>query len=226
VKDLAVMLLLVVIAVMLIACIALVVELDKARSAAQIVERVIEVVGVPIEFVYYSGTELTEEVRKIVEGGGTQDVLDFFTYYTNNVHVSSSIVQESINQQVPITSAFALAWGESRFRTQLTNTNGGHSTDWGLFQLNDGHRQSWTREDFFDVEKNTKEGIGYFAYSLRTFDGDLTLSIAGYNKGVENVRGGAPSSYHTLSHINNIIEYDHTLEIALNRFVYRWNHER
>lgn len=225
-KDLAVMLLLVVIAMLLVATIALVVELGKERSAQHVIERVIEVVEVPQEFAFYTGTELNEEVQKIVEGGGMQDVLDFFTYYTNNVHVSSAILQESLNQKVPITAAFALAWGESRFRPSVVNKNGGNTSDWGLFQLNDGHRPNWTRDDFFDIVKNTEEGLNYFSYSLEVFDNRLAAAIAGYNKGVENVKGGSSIPNMTLFHINNIIEYDRMLEIGLNRFLQRWHNER
>jgi len=189
----------------------------EARNEIKIIERIVEV---PSEFVYYYNIGLNEEVQKIIEGGGTQDILDFFNCYTNNTLVSTAILEESLSQQIPITSAFALAWGESRFRTQLVNKNGRHSSDWGLFQLNDGHR-SWTREEYFDIRKNTKEGLNYFSYSLRTFDNDLALAIAGYNKGVENVKRGSPISYLTLSHINNIIEYDRMLEINLNKFISR-----
>jgi len=225
VKNLAIVLLLAVIVVMLIALVAIVTELSKAQNSIRVIERVIEVIEVPSKFVYYSSTELNEEVQKMIEGGGMLELLDFFTYYTNNIHVSTTILEESLDQQIPITLAFSLAWGESRFRTQLVNRNGGHSSDWGLFQLNDGHR-NWTREEYFDIRKNTKEGLNYFSYSLYTFDSDLALSIAGYNKGVENVKNGSLISYRTLVHINNIIEYDRVLEVSLNRFINRWNNER
>lgn len=216
-SKLAIALLLINISVIMVLT-AIVIKLDKARNEVKVVERIVEVSS---EFVYYYNIGLNEEVQKIIEGGGTQDVLDFFNCYTNNIQVSAIILEESLSQQVPITSAFALAWGESRFKTQLVNRNGGHSSDWGLFQLNDGHR-SWTREEYFDIRKNTKEGLNYFSYSLHTFNNDLALAIAGYNKGVENVkRRLSPISYLTLTHINNIIEYDRMLEINLNKFISR-----
>lgn len=224
-KNITIMLLLVIIGVLLVVALGLLVKLDNERNTTHTIERVIEVIETTHEFEFYTGLDLNEEVREIVEGGGTHDVLNFFTSYTNNINVSAVILEESLNQSVPVTAAFALAWGESRFRTNVVNRNGGNTSDWGLFQLNDGHR-SWTREEFFDPEKNAEEGIRYFAYSLSVFNNDVPASIAGYNKGVENVKGGADIPNNTLFHINNIIEYDRALEIALNRFVQRWNNER
>lgn len=221
-KNIATLLLLATILILLVVTTALVLDLDKERAKNRVIERRIETIEVPSDFVYYSDLELNEEVQKIVEGGGTQDLLDFFDGFTNNTHVSAAILQESLNQKVPLCLAFSLAWGESRFRTRLRNANGGHTTDWGLFQLNDGHREDWTEEEFYDIEKNTKEGLNYLAYSLYTFGNDTTLAIAGYNKGVGNVVNGAPITKITLVHINNIIEYEHTLEIRLNMFVNSW----
>lgn len=222
-KDLAVNLLLVVIGVMLIVTTALVVELGKARDKPPVIE--IVTVEIPSAFVFYTGVELNEEVQRIAEGGGTQSILDFFDFYTDDRQVSSIIFEQSLNQKVPITAAFALAWGESRYRTDVINRNGGNTSDWGLYQINDGYR-NWTREDFLDPVKNAEEGLSYFSYSLDTFNGNLPLAIAGYNKGVENIKGGSGIPHTTLAHINNIIEYDRMLEIKLNEFIQGLNNER
>jgi soluble lytic murein transglycosylase-like protein len=197
----------------------------EAAEPVKIIEKQVEIVEIPSKIEYYTSTELNEEVIRIIEGGGTQQIVDFFTLYTRDNKITIAIIEEAIRQKVPITAAFALAWGESRFKPKLVNRNGGHSSDWGLFQLNDSYR-NWTKDEFFDVEKNTKEGLSYFSKCLVAFDYDLILSIAGYNKGLESIQKKRHVVYITLVHINNIIEFDRMLEVELNLFINRWKNDR
>lgn len=210
-----------VIVILAIIIVALIVEISILKNQAPII-RFVE----RIQIEYYSGLDLNKEVQQLIEGGGMQQVLDFFNSYTGNNQITTAILNEALSQEVPIVTAFSLAWGESRYNSQSVNNNGSRSTDWGLFQLNDSYRQDWSRADFFNVDKNTKEGLSYFSYSMRVFSTNIVLSIAGYNKGVENIKDRSTIPYSTLAHINNIIEYERDLERELNVLVSEIKNER
>lgn len=201
-----------------------VVQVRMLKDVKATVIHLPELVEIPQEPRYYSGIELNNEVGVMISNGGSDKIVEFFTERTNSTEIASIILHEAMAKEVPITAAYSLAWGESRFHPNRTNDNG-VSKDWGLFQINDGYRD-WSREDFLNINKNTKEGLDYFSYSLKTFDGDLVMAIAGYNKGVENVKRGDIVQHTTLVHINNITEYDRQLEADLNILVNRWNNEQ
>lgn len=203
-----------VIIILSIVIVALIAEISISKNQAPVIQFVERT-----RVEYYFGLDLNKEVQQLIEGGGMQQVLDFFDSYTNNSEITTAILNEALDQEVPVVTAFSLAWGESRYNPQSINNNGNRSTDWGLFQLNDSYRQDWSRADFFDVDKNTKEGLSYFSYSMRAFSTNVVLSIAGYNKGVENIKNRSAVPYSTLAHINNIIEYERDLERELNIFI-------
>ncbi len=202
-----------------------IVEVIALKNTKQATVLVPEIIKVHSELFYYSGTELNSEVKKIIDSGGSQEIINFFTERTSSQRITSVILNESLRQEVPITAAYSLAWGESRFRENLTNNNGGRSTDWGLFQINDSYRD-WTHDEFLDARLNTEEGLKYFSYALNVFEGDIVMAIAGYNKGVENVKNGDLITNLTLVHINNITEYNRRLEADLNLLINRWNNEQ
>ena len=231
-RAVAFVLLLLIIVVLLVALITLVAQLDVEKSRKRLVERIVEekIVEVQEPFVYYTGLELNEEVIKIAEGGGTQKLFDFFNTFTENPKVTEVIFEESLLIEVPIVSAFALAWGESRYKTQKVNKNVSLkgvvlSRDWGLYQLNDAHRKNWTKEDFLNIRKNAHEGLSFFKHVLKAFNGELVLAYGGYNKGINGLRSG-DIPYLTIAHANNIIAYERDMEIKLNYFVNRWKNEQ
>jgi hypothetical protein len=226
VRDLILGLVLAIIIVLLVVIAIFAVGANNGESRV-IVEKVVEesIIEVPSEFSYYRGLELNEEVIKIAESGGTNKLWDFFTIFTENREITQVIFEESLALEVPIVSAFALAWGESRYKPQRINRNINSrkvviSTDWGLYQLNDAHRK-WTKEDFFNIRKNTHEGLSFFKHVLETFNGELVLSYGGYNKGINGLKSG-DIPFITIVHANNIIEYEREMEIKLNYFINRW----
>ena len=208
--------------VLLAVVVALVVQLNEHWNKRDIVK-------IEEPFVYFTGLDLNSELTKIAEAGGESKVFEFFNTFTENPEVTEVIFEEAILLEVPITSAFALAWGESGYKTQRVNKNLGAngallSRDWGLYQLNDGHRKKWTAEDFFNVRKNAHEGLSFFKYVLDNFNNEIVLSYAAFNKGVNGLKNGN-IPYRTVAHANNIIAYEREMEIKLNYFINRWKHE-
>ena len=157
--------------------------------------------------------ERTEELDELVE---------FYSTFTRNSFIARAILEESLRCDIPIHIAFSLAWRESRFYPRAVSSPNKRGTrDWGLFQLNDGNRKSWTRGDFFNVERNTRHGLSFLKYCIEQM-GSLELGLAAYNAGIYGVRSrGVPSS--TQGYIKDIFAYEAELDSALNRFFEREN---
>ena len=93
------------------------------------------------------------------------ELVNFYSLYTNSREIAQVIIEESLEQNLPINIAFALAWRESQFNPRaISPPNRGGSIDWGLFQLNDGHRQDWTRSEFFNIRKNAHAALVFLKY--------------------------------------------------------------
>lgn len=126
-----------------------------------------------------------EDVNSIIEEATLLHFRSLYNKETNSIYIASTIAEEALSQDVPINLAFAIAKVESNFRPHAINYNS-HSIDYGLFQLNDSYRD-WSREDFFDIRKNTREGISYLGDMLKLFDGDVLKAVAAYNCGPQRV---------------------------------------
>lgn len=169
---------------------------------------------------YQVGLELNRKIERfIVDDKNREILLSYLDQHTAQRAISSTILDKSLNWNVPVGLAFGLAWSESRFDPEAINGihNNNGTRDWGLFQLNDSHRSSWTQEDFFNVEKNTEAAMEYLAMKLRQFDFKPVLAIAAYNAGSTGVRRGV--GFSTLVHINNIIDFSNRLEAEINEII-------
>jgi hypothetical protein len=164
--------------------------------------------------VYLTKMHVNNTVERTEELDG---LLEFYSTYTRSSVIAKTILEESLRCDIPIHIAFSLAWRESRFYPQAVSSPNKRGTrDWGLFQLNDGNRKSWTRGDFFNVEKNTRHGLSFLKYCIEQM-GSLELGLAAYNAGIYGVRSkGVPSS--TQRYIKDIFAYEAELDSALNRF--------
>lgn len=143
-------------------------------------------------------------------------VVEFFAGYIGSREVAEVILKQSLSMEVPVNLAFSLAWGESRYNPLAVSGHNLHGTrDWGLFQLNDGGRPEWAKEDFFDIGKNTRSGLSFLRTCILEM-GSVEMGLAAYNAGIYGVRQwGVPSS--TQRHVRAITEYERELDRAFNR---------
>jgi soluble lytic murein transglycosylase-like protein len=140
-----------------------------------------------------------------------KDALDFYTRYTGNAGVARAILDAALRQEVPVNLAFALGWQESRFDGRaVSGSNSFGTRDWGLFQLNDGPRPNWKRDDFFDVSRNAEHAMRYLRLCLSEM-GSVEMALAAYNAGIRGVRewGVFPS---TRAYASAIIAYERDLD--------------
>jgi hypothetical protein len=175
-----------------------------------------------------SKIDLSKHLATIDENGKIRhfqkigDLVDFYSRYTEDREIARVILEESIEQGIPVNIAFALAWRESQFNScAVSPPNKGGSKDWGLFQLNDGHRQSWSRAEFFDIRKNTHSALAFLKYCMKEM-GDMRLALAAYNRGIWGVRrGGVPPN--TKRYVQSIISYGKKLDLDLTLFRLRYD---
>lgn len=134
----------------------------------------------------------------------------FYAHVTGNREVSESILREAEKNDIPLSLAFALAYTESRYRTNAVNSNSNTSVDRGLFQLNSNSFPNLTEDDFFNPAVSAKYGIGHLKFCLDTAGNEVS-ALAMYNAGTGKVRSGrTPQS--TLNYIGKIMSYQGTLE--------------
>ena len=76
----------------------------------------------------------------------------------------------------------------------------------GLMQLIAGTAERFDVDDVFDPADNIRGGARYLAWLLKTFDGDLSLALAGYNAGENAVRrhGGIPPYPETQEYVRAV----------------------
>lgn len=139
--------------------------------------------------------------------------------HTGDSEITEAILRAALENEVPITIAFGLAWSESRFDSKAKNGihNNNGTSDWGLFQLNDGYRRNWCMEDFFNPYKNADEAMEHLSSLMDRHGDNIVICLAAYNAGSRGIKRGI--GYSTLVHVNNILKYSDKLEAEINDLV-------
>ncbi len=114
------------------------------------------------------------------------EILEHFAETTGSERVARAILDNAVEQGVPITLAFALAWMESRYTTGLSSHNKNRSVDRGLFQLNSSSFPHLSPAEVFDPHVNAKNGLSYLRYCL-SYSGNEVVALAMYNAGLPRV---------------------------------------
>lgn len=140
-------------------------------------------------------------------------VLDFYAAYTGRHEVARAILEAALRAEVPVNLAFALGWQESRFDASAVSSPNAYGTrDWGLFQLNDGARPGWKRDDFFDVRRNAESAMQYLRVCVAEME-SVEMALAAYNAGIRGVREWGVSQS-TRAYARAILAYERELDRA------------
>lgn len=135
-------------------------------------------------------------------------VTDFFVEHAGAEEIALPILYYAEKLDIPLTLAFSLAWGESRFDPDAVNNNGS-TIDRGLFQLNSLTFRHLSAEDFFNPEVNAFHGLRHLEFCLQE-GADEAQALAIYNAGLSRViRGRTPMS--TLRYAEKILSYEERL---------------
>lgn len=170
---------------------------------------------------------LRNEINNYIKKVGIETVVPFYRdlvllHQDPSVHLTAAtattiartIIKYSLEKNVPVNLAFALAKRESGFYPRAVNINSDGTIDRGLFQLNNGHRKSWKITDYFDIDKNTKEALQYLSERIG-LSSDIPLSLIAYNCGQSIADRGVIPDFRK-DYVNFILDYEDVFNRAFN----------
>ena len=134
----------------------------------------------------------------------------FYTHVTSNREVALAILENADKNDIPLSLAFALAYVESRFKTDAVNSNSNYTIDRGLFQLNSASFPKLTEAEFFDPKVSAKYGMSHLRYCMDVAGNDIT-ALAMYNAGTSRVKQNK-TPQHTLNYVAKISYYSGRLD--------------
>jgi hypothetical protein len=103
--------------------------------------------------------------------------LDGFT--TGDPRIDSFIVESGVRNGVDPVLIYALMHQESSFKRGAVSPKGAR----GLMQLMPGTAARFGVTNMFDPQQNIEGGTRYLRFLLDAFQGDIALTLAGYNAG-------------------------------------------
>lgn len=99
----------------------------------------------------------------------------------------------------------AVIHAESGYNPNAVSSKGAS----GLMQLMPATAKSLNVADRFNPKDNVDGGVKYLRFLLDTFRGDVSLAVAAYNAGLNNVAkyGGIPPYNETRTYVNRVLSY-------------------
>ncbi|MCR4941095.1 MAG: transglycosylase SLT domain-containing protein [Treponemataceae bacterium] len=180
--------------------------------------------AMPVSFSFMTESISTKLEEKIAGSTSTNDpglafyrdisnrnsVIQFYTQITGSSTITDAILTYASKNDIPLSLAFSLAWGESRYKPNAINTNSNTSIDRGLFQLNSSSFPKIAEKDFYDPYVSARYGLAHLSFCIQTA-GNEVAGLAMYNAGTVKVKkDGTPR--HTLNYINGILNYRNMLD--------------
>lgn len=115
-----------------------------------------------------------------------------------------SVINESSSKYgVSVSLIKAMIHTESNFNPRAVSSMGAR----GLLQLMPGTAKDLGVTDSFNPQENIMGGVRYFGQQMKTFDGDIRLSLAAYNAGPGLVSrlGRVPDIRETQNYIKKVL---------------------
>ena len=100
-------------------------------------------------------------------------------YTTGNPKVDGYIVDSAVRNRIDPVLIYATMHTESSFNPKALSPKGAS----GLMQLMPGTAARFGVTNIFDQKQNIEGGVKYLRYLMNLFNGDVRLTLAGYNAG-------------------------------------------
>ncbi|MCI9136700.1 MAG: lytic transglycosylase domain-containing protein [Lachnospiraceae bacterium] len=144
-----------------------------------------------------TGTQIT------APAGGQGE--DFSSYLQTTASLESIFEEASKKYNVPKNLIKAIAKAESDFRPDATSKAGAQ----GIMQLMPATARELGVTDSYDPYQNIMGGTKYISQMLEKYDGNVSLALAAYNAGSNNVAkyGGIPPFKETQNYVAKVTGY-------------------
>lgn len=144
-----------------------------------------------------TGTQITTPVAAQGE--------DFSSYLQTTASLEQIFDEAAQTYNVPKNLIKAIAKAESDFRPDATSKAGAQ----GIMQLMPATARELGVTDAYDPYQNIMGGTKYISQMLAKYDGDVSLALAAYNAGSNNVAkyGGIPPFKETQNYVVKVTQY-------------------
>lgn len=135
----------------------------------------------------------------------TGDFSNYMDESTSNNSLTSLFQKASDTYGVSVSLLTAMAKQESSFQADATSSSGAM----GIMQLMPATATELGCSDAYDPEQNIMAGAKYISQLLQKYDGNVSLALAAYNAGSNNVDkyGGIPPFEETQNYVAKITGY-------------------
>jgi soluble lytic murein transglycosylase-like protein len=109
----------------------------------------------------------------------TNDVSPLHGYTTGNAQIDGYLIDAGTRNGIDPLLLYSIMHQESSFKSHAISPKGAR----GLMQLMPGTAMRFGVTNIFDPRQNIEGGARYVRFLLERFDGDVNLTLAGYNAG-------------------------------------------
>ena len=139
-----------------------------------------------------------------------------FSPYLKSTTLDDIFQKAADTYQVPVNLLKAIGLAESSFHVDATS----HCGAQGIMQLMPKTAKALGVTDSYDPEQNIMGGAKYISDMLKNYNGDVSLALAAYNAGGNNVKkyGGIPPFKETQNYVKKVMEnYQNGVTIPASR---------
>ena len=132
-------------------------------------------------------------------------VISVPSFAKTNVEYDSIILKQSVKQKLDPALVHAVIRAESNYNHLAVS----HANAEGLMQLIPATAKRFNVKDSFDPEQNITGGTKYLRWLFKRFNGDIRLTLAGYNAGEGNVDkyNGIPPFRETQNYVKKVMRF-------------------